>query len=143
MRTLFRSVSRLLLLVMLATVFSPSFGWEVAQGMAAHDQPALGNGSHEGHDADHGHAGHDSHAQHHDATRHDACGSACSAQDSCADTRHHCCPGHVLGHLLGGTGERLAAVIVAGASVVPVACAACFSSRIPDGLERPPRASAA
>jgi hypothetical protein len=143
MRTLFRSVSRLLMLIMLATVFSPSFGWEAAQGMAAHDRQAAGHGSHEGHDAHHGHAGHDSHTQDHDATMHDGCGDACSGQDACADTLHHCCPGHVLGHLLGGTGERSAPVIVAGASVVPVASAACFSSRIPEGLERPPRASAA
>ena len=142
MRTLFRSLSRLLLLVMLATVLSPSFAWEAAQGMAAHEQPAAGHGSHERHDAHHGLEGHDS-LVYHDATLHDGCGSACAGQDSCADTRHHCCPGYVLGHLLGGTGERLATAIIVGAMDVPVVREAHFSSRIPDGLERPPRASAA
>jgi hypothetical protein len=135
MRSLLRSVTRLLLLVMLTTVFSPTFGWEAAQGMATHDQgPAM----HASHDA---HAGHEGHAE----QGHDTCASDCTghAQEPCADTRHHCCPGFILGHLLGGTVGNVMPVIPAGNSVVLNDRDAHFSSRVPEGLERPPRASAA
>ena len=37
MQALLRKISRIVLLVLLATVFSPSFGWEAAESMAAHD----------------------------------------------------------------------------------------------------------
>lgn len=136
MRSLFRSITRLLLLVMLTTVFSPTFGWDAVQVMAAHDESAPMHGK----QVDH--AAHDGHAQH-DAAMHDGCGSECAGGDSCADNRHHCCPGHVLGHLLGGTSDNLAAAITAGSSVMLVGRDANFSSRVPEGLERPPRASAA
>lgn len=135
MRSLFHSVTRLLLLVMLATVFSPSYGWQAAQGMATHDDgPAM----HASHDE---HAGHDGDAD----QGHDSCASDCAehAQQSCADTRHHCCPGFILGHLLGGTVASIMPAIPAGSSVVLNGRDARFSSRVPDGLERPPRASAA
>jgi hypothetical protein len=135
MRSLFRSVTRLLLLVMLATVFSPSFGWQAAQGVATHDEgPAM----HASHDA---HAGHEGHAE----PGHDTCASDCAehAQEPCADTRHHCCPGFILGHLLGGTVDSLMPAIPTGSSLVLIGRDAPFSSRVPEGLERPPRASAA
>lgn len=135
MRSLFPSVTRLLLLLMLATVLSPSFGWQAAQGMATHDQgPAM----HASHDA---HAGHDGHA----AQGHDSCASDCAghAQEPCAETRHHCCPGFILGHLLAGTVDNLMPAIPAGSSAVLIGRDAHFSSRVPDGLERPPRTSAA
>jgi hypothetical protein len=135
MRSLFHSVTRLLLLVMLATVFSPTFGWQAAQGMATHDE---GTAMHAGHDA---HAGHEGHAE----QGHDICASDCAghAQESCADARHHCCPGFILGHLLGGTVAHLMPVIPTGSLLVLHGRDARFSSRVPDGLERPPRASAA
>lgn len=37
MQVWLRKISRLVLLVMLTTVFSPSFGWEAAEGMAVHE----------------------------------------------------------------------------------------------------------
>ena len=136
MRSLFRSVTRLLLLVMLTTVFSPTFGWEAAQVMAAHDESPAMYGNHDDYES------HDGHGQH-DAAKHDGCGSECAGGDACADARHHCCPGHVLGHLIGGTSDNLAPAIAAGSAAMLVGRDAHFSSRVPDGLERPPRASAA
>lgn len=134
MSALFRSVSRLLLLVMLATVFSPSFGWDAVQGMTGHDHPAAGHAGHHDHD---GHV-HDA------AAPRDGCGGECAAgAESCADTPHHCCPGHVFGHLLAGLGAGVSTAIAVGGAAVPVGSDSRFSSRIPDGLERPPRASAA
>jgi hypothetical protein len=135
MRSLFHSVTRLLLLVMLATVFSPSYGWQAAQGLATHDEGAAMHASHDEH------AGHDSHAD----QGHDTCAGDCTghAQEPCADTRHHCCPGFILGHLLGGTVDNVMPAIPTGSSVVLNGRDAHFSSRVPDGLERPPRTSAA
>lgn len=132
MRALFRSVTRLLLLVMLATVLSPSFGWEAVQGMAPH-------GGHDEAPAVHSHDVHQAYAA---ETAHAACGSDCdmAAAEHCNDSRHHCCPGVMFGHLLGGPAESFQPAVFAGASAVPVGRDARFSSRVPDGLERPPRA---
>jgi hypothetical protein len=123
-----RLVSRLLIMIMLLTVFSPSFGWESAGGMAAHEHPAaLADGhDHHGHDA-HGDAG-PGHADH--------------AQAACDDGQHHCCPGHVLGHLPAGLTAGLSLPTPDGDNALVDARQRSFSSRIPDGLERPPRAAA-
>lgn len=43
-----RKISRLVLLVMLTTVFSPSFGWEAAEAMAPHEHTSAAE--HEHHD---------------------------------------------------------------------------------------------
>ena len=126
MHPLFRSVTRLLLLVMLATVFAPSFGWQVVQGMAAHDVPMAAHDAAHDHDHDHG-------ANAPQAVGHDAC----------ADGGHHSCPGHLLGHLIGGTADAFLPAIAGGDAAVLIGRQARFSSRVPAGLERPPRASAA
>lgn len=141
MRALSRFVSRCLLLVMLATVFSPSFGWEAVQSMAghAHDGMPATDAEHAGH-----HPGADQPvAVHHAADDADDCGG-CAGHDSvaCGDTMHHCCPGHVLGHLPGGVGQGLALMPAPGRDFLPVGAVDRYASRIPDGLERPPRSSA-
>lgn len=88
-----RSIARLILLVLLATVFSPTFGWESTAGMSAHDHSALADEAH------------------HDAGSHDlADNEGCHGHDQAAsggDLEHHCCPGHVFGHLTGGLGAAL------------------------------------
>ena len=128
MRSLFRPLARLLLAIMLATVLAPGFGWEAAGGAEAHDLSALVAMA----DAHDGHAMHDGHPSH----------QADAAAADCQDVSHHCCPGHVLGHLSGclngGLSLPQAAADVAVDGVDPR-----FSSRIPEGLERPPRAVAA
>lgn len=129
-----RLVSRLLIMIMLLTVFSPSFGWESAGGMAAHEHPAAladghaydGGHDHHGHDA-HGDAG-PVHADH--------------AQAACDDGQHHCCPGHVLGHMPGGLTAGFSLPTTDGDNALVDARQGSFSSRIPDGLERPPRVAA-
>jgi len=127
MHALLRLVSRYLLLVMLATVFSPSFGWEAVQGMEAHDDMAA--------------------MQVHDggALAADEACSDCPGHehDSCPDTLHHCCPGHVLGHLPGSIADGLSLAVPSDGSAAVDAAKNRFSTRTPDGLERPPRASAA
>ena len=124
-----RLVSRLLIMVMLLTVFSPSFGWESAGGMAAHEHPAaLAD--------DHGHEhGHDAHVD--DGPVH-----ADHAQAVCDDAQHHCCPGHVLGHMPGGLATGLQLPVPDGGNATVDAPQLRFSSRIPEGLERPPRLAA-
>lgn len=127
MSILFRQISRCLLLIMLATVFSPSFGWEAVQAVAEHEHSAMAA------DVDH-HAAHDTLCT----------GSGCDVQGEapCADSQHHCCPGHQLGHLPGGVtaaqvlGLPLVLRLIGGDSD------ARFSSRVPEGLERPPRSAA-
>lgn len=140
MRALSRFVSRCLLLVMLATVFSPSFGWDAVQSMAghAHDEMSATDAEHAGHHPDAEQpvavqlAGED-----------DDCGG-CAGHDAaaCGDTMHHCCPGHVLGHLPAGVGRSLALMPAPGRDFLPVDAVDRYASRIPDGLERPPRYSA-
>lgn len=126
MHPLFRSVTRLLLLVMLATVFAPSFGWQVAQGMAAHDvSPAAHDAAH-AHDHDHG-----------------ASAPQAAEHDACAEGGHHSCPGHFFGHLIGGTADAFLPAIAGAGAAVLIGRQTRFSSRVPEGLERPPRASAA
>lgn len=123
-----RSIARIVLLVLLATVFSPTFGWESAAGASAHDHAAP------------------AHAAHHDAgAREMAGGDGCHGHDQATaggDLDHHCCPGHVLGHLTGGLGAGLQLPLSSAGKAVIDGTEQRFSSRIPDGLERPPKAAA-
>ena len=129
-----RLVSRLLIMIMLLTVFSPSFGWESAGGMAAHEHPAALADDH-GHDGGHDHHGHEAPG--------DACpGCGDHAQPACDDGQHHCCPGHVLGHMPGGLTAGFSLPTPDGDNALVDARQGSFSSRIPDGLERPPRTAA-
>jgi len=122
-----RLVSRLLIMIMLLTVFSPSFGWESAGGMAAHEHPAVQVDDHD-------------HADGHDHDAH--VGEGDHAEAVCDDAQHHCCPGHVLGHMPGGLAAGLHLPLADAANATVDAPQRAFSSRIPEGLERPPRAAA-
>lgn len=118
MHALLRKISRILLLVMLATVFSPSFGWEAAESAASHEHasaPAHGDDHH---------------------------GAPATEPAACADTHHHCCPGHQLGHLPGGIIDRLQPSLRKDGSGLSGHAASHFTSRVPEGLERPPKLSA-
>lgn len=117
-----RLIARLLLLVMLSTVFSPSFGWEMVDAAAPHEHGMVSYESAV-------HSGHDGHAP-------------LAAQDDCDDQDHHGCAGHILGHLPGGLGASGMAVMVTADSFALDGHADRFASRVPEGLERPPRASA-
>ncbi len=131
MPSFLRRISRILLMVMLATVFSPSFGWEIVEGVAPHDHAVSTLESVADSAVDcHGH-----HAE--TATAHEGDHAASSS-----DLSHHCCPGHVLGHLLGGLGADAQPVLFSGRdqSVSPEHVR--FSSRVPEGFERPPRFAA-
>ena len=123
MKMLTRLVSRLLIMIMLLTVFSPSFGWESAGGMAAHEHPEVLA---------------DDQAHHHDA----AASDIEAAQSACDDAQDHCCPGHILGHMPGGLVAGLQLPLPDGANAAVDAMQRPFSSRVPEGLERPPRVAA-
>ena len=58
------------------------------------------------------------------------------------DLQHHCCPGHVLGHLQAGLGQALALPLPRASRATVDRAETAFSSRAPDGLERPPRHAA-
>jgi hypothetical protein len=129
MPVLFRSVSRAMLFVMLLTVFSPSFGWEAVSAMSAHHGPAVTHAGHDGHDQ---HGGHDS-----------ACpGCDDHAAAACEEQLHHCCPGHVLGHLPAGIGDAKALTIMPGGVTAASDPPDRYSSHSPEALERPPRSAA-
>ena len=121
MRRALRSIARLLVAIMLATVLSPSFAWEATAGNAAHGDDTVvidGNGDARDHDSEAGgdHHGDDSH--HH----------------------HHGCPGHSLGHLPGHLGEAFDfAMLDPDRDGFPESRAG-FPSPFPDRLDRPPRA---
>lgn len=130
------TLARCLLAVMLLTVFSPGFGWELVEGVAPHAHPVAA----EMHEHD-GHMAHDvmpgdSHAA-------DEC-SGCDVlvAGDCGEQLHHCCPGHVLGHLPGSFYAASVAFAAPGNAFALDGAASRFSSRIPEGLERPPRAAA-
>lgn len=137
MRRFSRLLSRCLLLVMLTTLFSPSFAGEVVGVFA------LTESMHESHD-------HAAMAEPHgqqdgpcvDCPEHAAAGDMALHDDCDRDVDHHCCPGHVLGHLAGALGAMPAALPTAGSSSTLDRSVRRFSSRSVDGLERPPRAAA-
>lgn len=130
-----RLVSRLLIMIMLLTVFSPSFGWESAGGMAAHGHSAAMADEHDHHDGGRDHPGHETHGE-------ECPGCGEHAQPACDDAQHHCCPGHVLGHMPGGLAAGLSLPTPDAGNATVDAPQRPFSSRIPDGLERPPRVAA-
>ena len=120
MRRTLRSIARLMLAVLLATVLSPSFAWEATAGQAAHEHeiasPGAGPSTHDqgGYTSEH-HANEDSH-------------------------HHHGCAGHSLGDLPGYLGEASAFALPdsdRGGFADP---AADFHSPFPDRLDRPPLA---
>lgn len=121
-----RLIARIVLTVMLATVFAPSFGWEALEATMGHELAAsqpetMADDCHEHH------------------------GPAASQPEearAAGDLDHHCCPGHVLGHLLGGTSGNALRVPPAECRFAVDASCGAFSSRVPEGLERPPRLAA-
>ena len=117
MHTLFRLVSRTLLLVMLATVLTPSFGLETVVLAAEHEHAAMLKM-------------HDQHAGHEMPATEQA-DAAC-----CADVQHQCCLGHQLAH---PQGNVLSLLSPDGSAIVPLYRADSFLTRVPEGLERPPR----
>lgn len=119
-----RVVLRFLVMVMLLTVLSPKFGWESVSAAQAHIHTAG-----VAYDEMAGHETHDGCHQH-DAAVNDDMGD------------HHCCPGHVLGHLLGGVGASADLPQASKDSMLPNGREVHFSSRPPEGLERPPRVAA-
>ena len=144
----FRCLSRWLLLVMLTTVLAPGFGWEAAGGMLPSAQAASAGFAASAEFAEFPDSHHDHHQ--HGATpvaeRHAHVASTdlgnCNGSDMppCDDLAHHCCPGHVLSHLS-------AALLAAPSFLLPISQNIAvdrsnrqFSSRVPEGLERPPRA---
>lgn len=124
MQVWLRKISHVLLLVMLTTVFSPSFGWEAAEAMAVHEH---------GMPAEH---------EHHDdamAALDSANGFANDSADDCVDALHHCCPGHQLGHMQASIVEGLTMPLPVASSRVNGLVSSQFTSYVPEGLERPPR----
>lgn len=129
-------LARWLLAIMLATVFSPSFGWELVDGALPHAHPAAA-----GEDL---HAHGQSPADHEEASAHSQGTNECNGctgpvAAACDDIQHHCCPGHVLGHLPASLGAHAVFVLTPASSLARIGQSARFSSRVPEGLERPPR----
>lgn len=122
--------SRLLALVLALTVLAPGFGWEVAGYASAGTVHAVPDGA----GADH----------HHASSAHDAAhGADCVTPDECGGNHPHCCPGHVLGHLPGHLASALRLPLLTGAQALTLENGIAFRSRVPQGLERPPRFYAA
>lgn len=120
---------RFLLVVMLLTVLAPKFGWDAVSAVAPH--------AHAGEAAAHVADGEDCHGHHGEAGDHPGTGV-----DAHPDHGNHCCPGHVLGHMFGSVPVIVPAHLLSGPVLVVAAPDAHFSSRIPEGLERPPKAAA-
>jgi hypothetical protein len=149
MQTLFRSLSRWMLLVMLTTVLAPGFGWEVAGGMLASAQaaPAEAHGDHHQHALPHDSqpmAQLDEHAVGMDCAEMGLGGTglgSCGGPDMppCDDLQHHCCPGHVLSHLSAALHAAPSFLLPISQNIAVDRSNRQFSSRVPEGLERPPR----
>ena len=126
MHSLIRSLSRAMLFVMLVTVFAPSFGWEAASASAGHEEVMI--------------AVQDAHMDHEMHADCDGCDTHAAAP--CDDLQHHCCPGHVLGHMSGGISSVSTPVLPMPHVFAVDGQPDRFSSRVPEGLERPPRFAA-
>lgn len=126
MRPFFRLISRYLLLLILASVLSPGFAGEIAREMAegAHQQNESVAMAVVDHDGCHETSGAPDH------------GSQPSDAGCCTDSLHHCCPGHQLGHL---SALDFVALPPASPLLVGMAVSEAFLTRVPEGLERPPR----
>lgn len=105
----------MLFAILMATVLSPSFGWEASSSRAAHGHEMLALD-----DCDTG-------AAHHQGD-----------EDS---HHHHGCAGHVLGHLQVELGHPFVLSVLDLAGSALPAPASDFSSFLPQRLDRPPRAS--
>jgi hypothetical protein len=116
MQVWLRKISRLVLLVMLTTVFSPSFGWEAAEAMSPHE-----------------------HAMPAEHEHHDDAMAALNTADDCVDTQHHCCPGHQLGHMQANIVDGLTMPLPDATNRITGFVSSQFTSFVPEGLERPPR----
>ncbi len=122
MHKLFRFISRYLLLVMLAAAIAPSFGWEAVPAMAEREHAKMaGTENH--------HAGHEIPAE--ISKTADQAEVAC-----CADVQHQCCLGHQLGH---PQGHSVSLLLPPSPAAVAMVSSEHFLTRVPEGLERPPR----
>jgi hypothetical protein len=124
-----RSMVRFLMVVMLLTVLAPKFGWDAVSAVAPH--------AHAGEVLAQAADGEDCHGHHGHGGEHPA-----APGDGHPDHGDHCCPGHVLGHMFGGVPVAVHAPPPSAPAPVASAPDARFSSRIPEGLERPPKAAA-
>jgi hypothetical protein len=111
-----RKIACLLIAMLLATVLSPSFGWEAVASQSAHGHGVLAMDNHDGHAGQH-QGDEDSH-------------------------HHHGCTGHLLGHLLAQLSNPLPFAILDPAGSVFPELPSDFSSRVPERLDRPPLAPA-
>jgi hypothetical protein len=120
MRRALRSIAHLLIAILLATVLSPSFGWEATVGQSGH-----------GHDIVSAEADGDTHgADMHAGSRH-------GDEDN---HQHHSCAGHSFGDLPGHLCETLSFAMPDLDHDRFPRSAARFPSPFPDRLYRPPLA---
>jgi hypothetical protein len=120
MRRALRSISQLLVAILLMTVLSPSFAWEATADDYAHGDVVVapdGGGS--------------AHEQDSDAASHHS--------DEDSHHHHHGCTGHSLGHLPGHLGEALAFALPDLHRDSFPESSADFTSPFLDRLDRPPR----
>ena len=111
-----RKIIRLLIVVLLSTVLSPSFGWEASASQAAHRHDVLALDDHDAPTGQH---------QGDEDTHH-----------------HHGCAGHLLGHLQGQMSDPFVfATLDPAGSLLPDP-ASDFTSPVPERLDRPPLAPA-
>lgn len=112
-------LARCLLCIVLVTVIAPNFSWAAVEGSLPHAEAPQASMDEDCH----------GHADHHEAAQ-------------TGESGHRCCPGHVLGHLLGGVGGSLLLQAPPAERLAVDRADRPFSSRVPDGLERPPRRAA-
>jgi len=119
MQRALRKITCLMLAVLLATVLSPSFGWEASAGQDAHDESTMA--------LDHAcdaQAGHD--------------GEWCEGDSS----HHHGCAGHMFGHLAACLDDVAVFTPPDLDSGVPSAPDAVVVPGLPERPDRPPLAPA-
>lgn len=125
-----RLLARFLLLIVVASVLFPaSLPSALAQGVG--EAVAMQEGGHDHHAA----AMAQMHAAMDDAC--DACPDHDQAPAPCDDVQHQCCPGHLSGYP--ATPAVVALLPAPAATPVVDRRPDGFPSRVPEGLERPPR----
>jgi hypothetical protein len=117
-----RSIARLLIAVLLATVLSPSFAWESTARASAH--------------------GHDCIAPDATGDARDNAGPAGSHRGDEDSHHHHGCAGHLFGHLPMHLSEAFAFAIFRSDRDRCIEPAAALPLPFPDRLDRPPHVPA-
>ena len=134
-------LSRCLVFILTLTFIAPSFAWDAMEAVVMHDTVSMDHSEMAQSDSMQGPAEPCMHPDCHDGMD-EAIGM--TQDEPCPENHHHCCPGHQLGHLHGAVlAAGMSNLLMVGSDFPALSRETLFRTRVPAGLERPPRFSIA